>query len=104
MYNKCRTCEYFEPMEGEEMGVCSFLSSFDFESESGAGAEGEFFCSPDWGCNSHSSADSEDTEGTQGQTAGQPSGQRQQSSNTGSQSQRNNNQQRGQRRRASDYL
>lgn len=57
MDKTCKTCQYYNPMEDESMGVCSFLSEFDFDSESGAGAEGEFFCSPDWGCASHSEND-----------------------------------------------
>lgn len=57
MDKTCKTCQYFNQMDDEPTGVCSFLSDFDFESESGAGAEGEFFCTPEWGCASHSDND-----------------------------------------------
>lgn len=52
----CSTCEHFVPDEFEEgKGSCMMLSDFEPEAETTtSGAEGQFWCSADWGCMSHS--------------------------------------------------
>lgn len=53
--NTCSTCEHYIEDELEPgTGTCMLLSDYEPDENAPSGAEGQFWCSPDWGCHSHS--------------------------------------------------